>query len=68
MVDPENIRDIMEWVAPKNVDEVRSYMEFLGYHGSSRTSHRFLILLHHCSVKLNGQRSVKLVLHRLSNC
>ena len=29
-VDLENIRAIMEWVAPKNVDEVRSFMGLVG--------------------------------------
>eukprot|EP00253_Pinus_taeda_P027318 PITA_27318 len=30
-VDPEKIRAIMEWVSPKNVDEVRSFMALAGY-------------------------------------
>ena len=32
VVDPEKIRAIMEWVAPKNVDEVRSFMDLAGYY------------------------------------
>jgi len=31
-IDPEKIRAIMEWVAPKNVDEVRSFMGLVGYY------------------------------------
>jgi len=31
-VDLENIRAIMEWVAPKNVDEVRSFMGLVDYY------------------------------------
>jgi len=31
-VDREKIRAIMEWVAPKNVDEVRSFMGLAGYY------------------------------------
>jgi len=31
-VDPEKIRAIMEWVAPKSVDEVRSFMGLEGYY------------------------------------
>ena len=31
-IDLENIRAIMEWVAPKNVDEVRSLMGLEGYY------------------------------------
>eukprot|EP00253_Pinus_taeda_P018954 PITA_18954 len=31
-VDPEKIRAIMEWVAPKSVDEVRSFMGLAGYY------------------------------------
>ena len=31
-IDPEKIRAIMEWVAPKNVDEVRSIMELAYYY------------------------------------
>ena len=31
-VDLEKIRAIMEWVAPRNVDEVRSFMGLAGYH------------------------------------
>ena len=34
VVDPEKIRAIMEWVAPKNVDEVRSFMGLVGYYRS----------------------------------
>ena len=30
-VDPEKIRDIMEWTTPRNVDEVRSFMGLAGY-------------------------------------
>jgi len=32
VVDPEKIRAIMEWVAPKSVDEVRSFMGLAGYY------------------------------------
>jgi len=32
VVDPEKIRAIMEWVAPKNVDEARSFMGLAGYY------------------------------------
>eukprot|EP00253_Pinus_taeda_P003649 PITA_03649 len=32
VVDPEKIRSIMEWVAPKNVDDVRSFMGLEGYY------------------------------------
>jgi len=31
-VDPNKIRAIMEWAAPKNVDEVRSFMGLSGYY------------------------------------
>jgi len=31
-VDPKKIRAIMEWVAPKSVDEVRSFMGLVGYY------------------------------------
>eukprot|EP00253_Pinus_taeda_P005109 PITA_05109 len=31
-IDPEKIRTIMEWVAPKNVDEVRYFMVLTGYY------------------------------------
>jgi len=31
-VDVEMIRAIIEWVAPKNVDEVRSFMVLEGYY------------------------------------
>lgn len=31
-VDPEKIRAIMEWVAPKNVDEVGSFMVLARYY------------------------------------
>jgi len=31
-VDPEKIRAIMEWVSPKNVDKVRSFMGLSGYY------------------------------------
>ena len=33
-VDPKKIRAIMEWLAPKNVDEVRSFMCLAGYYRS----------------------------------
>ena len=32
VVNPEKIRAIMEWVAPKSVDEVRSFMVLSGYY------------------------------------
>eukprot|EP00253_Pinus_taeda_P035904 PITA_35904 len=32
VVDPKNIRAIMEWVSPKSVDEVRSFMGLAGYY------------------------------------
>ena len=32
VVDLEKIRAIMEWVAPKSVDEVRSFMDLTGYY------------------------------------
>jgi len=31
-VDPEKIEGIMEWVAPKNVDKMRSFMGLVGYY------------------------------------
>jgi len=31
-VDPKKIRAIMEWVAPKSVDEVRPFMGLEGYY------------------------------------
>lgn len=31
-MDPEKIRFIMEWEAPRNVDEVRSFMGLAGYY------------------------------------
>ena len=31
-VDPKKIRCIMEWVVPKNLDEVRSFMGLEGYY------------------------------------
>jgi len=33
-VDPENIRVIMEWETPMNVDEVKSFMRLEGYYKS----------------------------------
>ena len=30
-IDPKKIRAIMEWVAPKSVDEVRSFMGLASY-------------------------------------
>jgi len=33
-VDPKKIRAIMEWVAPRNVDEVRYFMGLAGYNRS----------------------------------
>lgn len=30
-MDPEKIKAIMEWPTQKNVDEVRSFMELVGY-------------------------------------
>jgi len=32
ILDPENIRAIMEWAAPRNLDEVRSFMGLSGYY------------------------------------
>ena len=32
IVDPEKIRAVMEWVVPRNVDEVRSFMGLAGYY------------------------------------
>eukprot|EP00253_Pinus_taeda_P031096 PITA_31096 len=31
-IDPEKIKDNMAWVAPKNMDEVRSFMGLVGYY------------------------------------
>jgi len=31
-VDPKKIRVVMEWAAPRNVDEVRSFMGLVGYY------------------------------------
>ena len=31
-IDPEKIRAIMKWVAPRNVDEVRYFMGLVGYY------------------------------------
>ena len=31
-VDPKKIRVIMEWLAPKNMDVVRSFMGLVGYY------------------------------------
>lgn len=31
-VDPEKVRAIMEWEAPRNVDEVRSFMGLAEYY------------------------------------
>ena len=31
-IDPKKIRTIMEWVSPKSVDEVRSFMGLAGYY------------------------------------
>jgi len=31
-VDPEKVRSIMEWVVPRNVDEVRSFMGLASYY------------------------------------
>jgi len=31
-IDQKNIRVIMEWEAPRNVDEVRSFMGLAGYY------------------------------------
>ena len=33
-IETKNIRATMEWVAPKNVDEVRSFMGLVGYYRS----------------------------------
>ena len=35
VVDPEEVRAFMEWEAPKNVDEVRSFMGLAGYYKRS---------------------------------
>lgn len=32
VVDPEKIRVIMEWAAPSNLDEVRSFMQLVCYY------------------------------------
>ena len=32
VVDPEKVRDIMEWEALRNVDEVKSFMGLVGYY------------------------------------
>jgi len=32
VIDLEKIRAIMEWAAPRNVDEVRSFMGLVGYY------------------------------------
>ena len=34
VVDPQKIRDILEWEDPKSVDEVRSFMGLVGYYSS----------------------------------
>jgi len=71
-VDTEKIRAIMEWVALKSVDEVRSFMGLVGYYRKFiKSYHKLFIPLHHCKGKViisNGQRSLKLALNILSSC
>ena len=65
-VDPKKIRDIMEWEAPRNVDEVRSFMGLTGYY------RRFIKNFPHIAYPitslqkkvrcLNGQRNVQPIL------
>ena len=70
-VDPENIRAIMEWVAPKNVAAMRYLWDWqVTTGGSSGSSHALYILSHHCSGKvrsLNGWWNVKIVFRNLSS-
>ena len=71
-VDQEKIRAIMEWVALKSVDEVRSFMGLAGYYRKFiKSYHKLFIPLHHCKGKvrgLNGKRSVRLVLNNSRSC
>ena len=71
-VDPEKIRAIMEWVAPRNVDEVRSFMGLTGYYrrfimNFSQISYPITSLHRKCK-NFDGKRTVRLVLRNLSNC
>ena len=65
-VDPEMIRDIVEWVAPKDVDEVRYFMGLVGYY--KRFIKNFPHISYpitHCRGKIrssNGKMSVRLFL------
>jgi len=71
-VDPENIRAIMEWITPKNVDDVRYLMGLVGYYRRFiRNFSQISYPIHQCREKvrsLNGQRSVRLVLSSLRSC
>jgi len=71
-VDPEKIGVIMEWVAPKSVDKVRSFMGLARYYRRFiKNFSQIAYLLHHCKGKLrslNGQKSVTLALSSLRSC
>jgi len=55
VVDLEKIRAIMEWVAPKNVDEVRYFMGLVGYY--RRFIKKFLQFSYHItSLQRKGKK------------
>lgn len=61
-IDPENIKLIMEWPNPKNVDKVKSFMGLEGYYRNFiRNFPQISILLHVCKgkgIRLNGLKSM----------
>ena len=65
-VDPEKIRSIEEWLVPKDVSEVRSFMEIIGYYrrfieGFSRIANP-ITSLQKKGKNSTGVKSVKIVL------
>ncbi|KAE8692571.1 hypothetical protein F3Y22_tig00110833pilonHSYRG00322 [Hibiscus syriacus] len=60
MVDPQNIKAIMDWEVPKNVSEVRSFLELVGYYRSD-ASHNGLgcVLMQEGKVVAYASRQLK---------